>query len=74
MLSLQLLLPPEAKGVKSRGSWPGPGVTRLLGAATTELSRSEHHLSTAGSSTPPLTSRPPPPAPQQNKPVSPPGK
>ncbi|XP_073995813.1 ankyrin repeat and fibronectin type III domain containing protein wide awake isoform X3 [Rhodnius prolixus] len=67
-----LLLPPEAKGVKSRGSWPGPGVTRLLGAATTELSRSEHHLSTAGSSTPPLTSRPPPPAPQQNKPVSPP--
>ncbi|KAL1116244.1 hypothetical protein AAG570_005739 [Ranatra chinensis] len=41
-----LLQPPDPKAVKSRGSWPGPGVARLLGAAPAELSRSEHQLST----------------------------
>ncbi|XP_066908676.1 ankyrin repeat and fibronectin type-III domain-containing protein 1 isoform X1 [Halyomorpha halys] len=63
-----LLLPPDTtKAVKSRGSWPGPGVSRLLGAATTELSRSEHQLSCSGTSTPPPILRLPPP-----KPLSPP--
>ncbi|XP_014240911.1 uncharacterized protein LOC106661788 isoform X1 [Cimex lectularius] len=65
-----LLLPPETKNVKSRGSWPGPGVTRLLCAATAELSRSEHQLSSAGSSTPPPVQRAQPPPIIQ--PVSPP--
>ncbi|BET01919.1 Ras association (RalGDS/AF-6) domain [Nesidiocoris tenuis] len=66
-----LLFPPDpSKAVKSRGSWPGPGVSRLLGAGTTELSRSEHQLSTAGTSTPPPTPRPPPPP--IVKPTSPP--
>ncbi|KAI5729111.1 hypothetical protein M8J77_025585 [Diaphorina citri] len=55
------LQPPDPKNVKSRGSWPGPGVGRLLGSVTAELSRSEQQLS--GGLAPPLPPRPPPPAP-----------
>ncbi|XP_039301425.1 formin-like protein 14, partial [Nilaparvata lugens] len=55
-----LLQPPDPKAVKSRGSWPGPGVARLLGSCPAEMSRSDQHLS----GTPP----PPPPHPPHPSP------
>lgn len=45
LMNFQFLQPPDAKAVKSRGSWPGPGVARLLGTCTAEMSRSDQHLS-----------------------------
>lgn len=54
-----LLQPPDPKAVKSRGSWPGPGIARLLGTVNTELSRSEQHLS--GMQLPSTPSQPNPP-------------
>ncbi|XP_054282965.1 ankyrin repeat and fibronectin type-III domain-containing protein 1-like isoform X2 [Macrosteles quadrilineatus] len=59
-----LLQPPDPKAVKSRGSWPGPGTGRTLGAVTAELSRSEQHLSNNSPPPPPL----PPPRPQPTSP------
>ncbi|XP_072155401.1 ankyrin repeat and fibronectin type-III domain-containing protein 1 isoform X2 [Bemisia tabaci] len=71
-LPRQLLEPPVPgpSGVRTRGSWPGPGIAKLLGTATAELSRSEQQLSYASCSTtsivnPPtvIPTRPPPPIP-----------
>uniref|UniRef100_A0A1B6E9F7 Ankyrin repeat and fibronectin type-III domain-containing protein 1 n=1 Tax=Clastoptera arizonana TaxID=38151 RepID=A0A1B6E9F7_9HEMI len=68
-----LLQPPDPKAVKSRGSWPGPGVARLLGTVTAELSRSEQHLSGMQMSGTPMQPNPPPlPPPRPSPPRIPP--
>ncbi|XP_075230563.1 ankyrin repeat and fibronectin type III domain containing protein wide awake isoform X2 [Lycorma delicatula] len=73
-----LLQPPDAKAVKSRGSWPGPGVARLLGTCTAEMSRSDQHLSitspttltpNTSTTTTTITRPPPPPLPPQRPPA-----
>lgn len=70
---MQLLQPPDPKAVKSRGSWPGPGIARLLGAVNTELSRSEQHLSGIQHPTTPSQPNPPPlPPPRPSPPRQPP--
>ncbi|RZF48884.1 hypothetical protein LSTR_LSTR003264 [Laodelphax striatellus] len=63
-----LLQPPDPKSVKSRGSWPGPGVARLLGSCPAEMSRSDQHLS----GPPPPAHSPSPPAATPNRPAPPP--
>jgi hypothetical protein len=47
MYVLQLLQLPDSKLVKSRGSWPGPGLNsmRTLESVCPEISRSEQYLS-----------------------------